>query len=117
VDVVDAGGSASDLTERGDLEGRVCLPPNDLDREGAAAEQADVEVMFGPGQLEAPDNLQEGAAVVGAAEQDKVRIKFSGRDLAEVGNACRGLNMTLWNYRDVPGPTRYAFPLTAAGLG
>jgi hypothetical protein len=39
VDVVQAGGSASDLTERGDLEGRVCLPPDDLDREDAAAER------------------------------------------------------------------------------
>ena len=53
MDVVHAGGAASDLTERGDLEGRVRLPPNDLDRERAAAEQADVEVTFGPGQLEA----------------------------------------------------------------
>ena len=54
MDVVRAGGAASYLTECGDLEGRVRLPQDDLDRERAAAEQANVEVTFGPGQLEGP---------------------------------------------------------------
>ena len=53
MDVVHAGGSASDLTDRGDLKGRVRLPPDDLDRERAAAEQADIELTFRLGQLEA----------------------------------------------------------------
>ena len=47
----------------------------------AAAEQADVEVTLGPSQLEAPHDLQEGAAVVGAAEQDEVGVELSVRIL------------------------------------
>jgi hypothetical protein len=80
VDLIHAGGSASDLTERGDLKGRVRLPPDDLDRERAAAEQADVEVTFDPGQLEAPHDLQESPAVVGATEQDQVGIMLRSSD-------------------------------------
>jgi hypothetical protein len=60
VDVLDAGGAARDLTECAELEGRVRLPPNDLDRERAATQQADVKVTFNAGQLEPSHDLQEG---------------------------------------------------------